>query len=103
VRRVRARSRLVHNEHMDLGVVIDALYDSEINCSVSTFWDAGITVGLGDEMNGFVAEKECRTALEGAEFLDRVAREHYPESAYVLGKEEWERRNQARKDRHRWN
>lgn len=88
---------------MELGAIIEALYDSEINCSVSTFWDSGITVQLGDEMNGFVTEKECRTASEAAEFLDRAAREHFPESAYALGKEEWERRNQARQDRHRNN
>jgi len=37
----------------NLGKVIDALYDSEINCSVSTFWDGGFTMKLGDEMNGF--------------------------------------------------
>jgi hypothetical protein len=88
---------------MELGAIIEALYDSEINCSISTFWDAGITVQLGDEMNGFVAEIECKTTGEAAEFLDRAARQHFPESAYALGKDEWERRNQARKDRHRNN
>ena len=79
------------------------LYESEINCSVTTFWSAGIDVKLDDEMNGFVAEKECKTASEAAEFLDRAAREKFPDSSYALGKEEWERRNQARKDRHRNN
>ena len=88
---------------MELGSIIDALYESEINCSVSTFWDGGITVQLGDEMNGFVAHNECLTAHEAAVFLDSAAREHFPASAYVLGKEEWERRNQGRKDRHRNN
>jgi hypothetical protein len=62
---------------MELGVVMDALYESEINCSVSTFWDGGFIVQLGDDMNGFVAEKDCRTATEAAEFLDRAAREHF--------------------------
>ena len=68
------------NERMELGAVIEALYESEINCSVSTFWDGGFTVKLGAdftvklgaEMNGFVAETECRTATEAAEFLDRA-------------------------------
>ena len=60
----------------------------------------GINVRIGDVMNGFVAEKDCQTASEAAEFLDRAAREHFPESAYALGKQEWERRNQSRKDRH---
>jgi hypothetical protein len=88
---------------MELGATIEALYESEINCSVATFWDAGIEVKLGDEMNGFVAEKECKTASEAAEFLDREARRQFPDSAYALGKEEWERRNQTRKDRHKNN
>jgi hypothetical protein len=88
---------------MELGAIIEALYDSEINCSVSTFWDAGITVQLGDEMNGLVAKVECKTTAEAAEFLDRAARQHFPESAYALGKDEWERHNKAREDRHRNN
>lgn len=88
---------------MELGAIIEALYESEINCCVSTFWDGGIEVKLGDEMNGFVAEATCKTAAEAAEFLDRAAREHSPESEYALGKEEWERRNKAKKDRHRNN
>ena len=69
---------------MELGATIEALYESEINCSVTTFWDAGIDVKLGDEMNGFVAEKECKTASEAAEFQDREARKQFPDSAYAL-------------------
>jgi hypothetical protein len=34
---------------MELGAAIEALDESEINCSVSAFWDAGIKVQLGDE------------------------------------------------------
>jgi hypothetical protein len=71
---------------MDLGVITDALYESEINCSVATFWDGGFDVKLGDEMNGFVLETNCKTSSEAAEFLDKAAREHFPESAYALGK-----------------
>jgi hypothetical protein len=40
---------------MELGAVIQALYDSEINCSISSFWDGGFMVKLGDEYNGFEA------------------------------------------------
>ena len=86
---------------MDLGHVMQALYDSEINCEVSTFWDGGFTVRLGDAMNGFVAETEAYSAAEAAEWLDKAARQHFPGSTYVLGPEEWERRNQQRKDRHK--
>ena len=36
--------------------VMQDLYHSEINVSISTFWDAGYDVKLGDAMNGFVEE-----------------------------------------------
>jgi hypothetical protein len=97
------RIGLPENEDMELGAIIDALYESEINCSVSTFWDGGFDVKLGDEMNGFVLDTNCKTSSEAAAILDKAAREHFPESAYALGKDEWERRNQARQDRHRNN
>ena len=85
---------------MELGSVIDALYASEINCSLSTFWDGGIEVKLGDEMNGFVAEKNVKTTAQAAAWLDSAAREHYPESTYALGKKEWERRLRKGKSIH---
>jgi hypothetical protein len=74
---------------LELGTVIDALYESEINCSIACFWDNGFTVKLGDEMNGFVAEKDCRTSSEAAMFLDNAAHQHYPDSTYALGRDEW--------------
>src|SRR3984957_21299492 len=80
-----------HNRTMELGTVIDALYGSEINCSIASFWDNGFTVKLGDEMNGFVAEKNCRTSSEAALFLDNAAHQHYSDSTYALGRDEWER------------
>ncbi len=78
---------------MQLGETIDKLYKSEINCSVSTFWDGGINVKLGDEMNGFVAEDTVGTSEEAAVFLDKAAREHFPDSVYVLGEDEHLRRH----------
>ena len=41
--------------------VMQRLYDSEINAWVSSFWDDGFYVRLGDEMNGFRAEGRCMT------------------------------------------
>jgi hypothetical protein len=35
--------------------VLDRLYASEINLSISCFWDNDIDVKLGDEMNGFAS------------------------------------------------
>ena len=68
------------------------LYESEINCSIASFWDNGWDLRLGDEMNGFVAFAECKSLDEAADFLDLEARKHFPESTYALGKLEHERR-----------
>jgi hypothetical protein len=81
---------------MDIEIVMKRLYESEINCSISSFWDGGWTVRLGDEMNGFAAETNCSTLDEAAAFLDREAKRHFPESVYALGKLEFERRIAAR-------
>lgn len=32
------------------------IYDSEINIRISTFWDGGYDLKLGDYMNGYKAE-----------------------------------------------
>ena len=40
----------------NLGSTMVALYALEINCGLSSFWDGGWTVWIGDEMNGHHAE-----------------------------------------------
>jgi len=47
----------------DLAVELQKIYDSEINISIGWFWDGGITLRLGDEMNGFPAEETVRFAV----------------------------------------
>lgn len=32
--------------------VMKALYASEINCGIESFWDGGFTAWIGDDMNG---------------------------------------------------
>ena len=59
------------------------LYESEINCSISCFWDNNWDVKLGDEMNGFVAEDNFRTLAEAAEFLHKSALKRFPTSGYA--------------------
>lgn len=41
----------------DLALELQKIYDSEINISIGWFWDGGITLRLGDEMNGFSARR----------------------------------------------
>lgn len=38
-----------------IGEVIERLYDSEINARIDWFWDAGFSIGIGDNMNGWIA------------------------------------------------
>lgn len=72
--------------------VMKALYSSEINCGLSSFWDGGFKVWLGDETNGI---KEYSNGYypeefdEAAQWLHDAAVKHYPHSAYTaLNKDE---------------
>lgn len=63
--------------------IFQALYDSEINFAVSSFWDGGWRVKLGDDMNGFKAERSCDDWHEVAPALRDMAFEHYPASEFT--------------------
>lgn len=61
-----------------------ALYASEINCGIESFWDGGWRVWIGDYMNGIAAEDHGNeTFEEAAKSLDRLAREVRPHSDYA--------------------
>ena len=45
----------------DLEEILSALYESEINASISWLWDGGIDLQLGDELNGYDADGQVRT------------------------------------------
>jgi hypothetical protein len=65
--------------------ILQRLYDSEINVWITSFWDDGFYVRLGDEMNGFRIEGRCDTWAEVERWLDRQARAHYPDSDFARG------------------
>lgn len=73
-------------EQITLAGVPERLCQSEINFSLSSFWDGGWTVKLGDEMNGFREEASIQDYWDALKWLDEKAREHYPESLYATGK-----------------
>lgn len=60
--------------------VMKELYDEEINCGIESFWDAGFTVWIGDEVNGKRAERgfdvQELDRVEG--WLRNEARKLYP-------------------------
>lgn len=72
---------------MTLDEVLDKLYNSEINWHISSFWDNGFDVKLGDEMNGFDAETNVATSTEAAAWLDEQARKWYQRSKYATRKD----------------
>jgi len=66
-----------------LGVFLD-LYDSEINFTISTFWDSGYKAKLGDEMNGFKDESDCLNNIQDVvRELTRMAIQQYPDSTFA--------------------
>jgi hypothetical protein len=64
--------------------IFQKLYDSEINFLISTFWDGGFDVKIGDKTNGYDAETNVDTMEEAAEFLRVMAILHYPNSNFTI-------------------
>jgi len=63
--------------------IIQKLYDSEINVSIASFWDAGFEVRLGDDMNGFKDQTSVKTFAEAEAWLRDAAIRHYPNSDFA--------------------
>jgi hypothetical protein len=63
--------------------ILQALYDSEINASISWLWDGGIDVKRGDELNGYQAEGRVSTFAEATAWLRDQACRHYPDSGFA--------------------
>jgi hypothetical protein len=68
---------------MNLTQVLSELYESEINCSLSSFWDGGWFVKIGDESNGFLAEVNVGSLDDAALWLHDKARQFFPQSEYA--------------------
>ena len=65
-----------------MGITIDEalkkLYDKEVNCAISSFWDGQWLVQIGDELNGFKAESTEVRIEDIAKTLIDMAKELYP-------------------------
>jgi hypothetical protein len=68
---------------VDLAAELRRIYDSEINVRVGWFWDCGIEVRLGDDMNGYLAEENVRTVDEIVPWLQEAIAHFYPHSTYA--------------------
>lgn len=63
--------------------VLQALYNSEINFELSTFWDGGFEWKLGDAVNGFKESGTAETLIGAEVALAEAALRHYPDSIFA--------------------
>ena len=64
--------------------ILQALYNSEINCRIESFWDDGWIAWLGDEINGFpFAKVRGKTFAECVNNLAGQACSVYPMSKFT--------------------
>jgi hypothetical protein len=68
---------------MDLAAELQKIYDSEINVRISWFWDDGLDVRLGDEVNGFLAQESVASVNEIIPWLQEAIAHFYPASTYA--------------------
>jgi len=47
---------------------LQAIYDAEINLNLSWFWDAGVNVVIGDNVNGYRALNNLLTVKEAIDW-----------------------------------
>lgn len=62
---------------------LQELYDSEINWSISTFWDDGFDWKLGDDLNGWKAEGTGCAFEDAVIAIAEAAVQHYPNSVFA--------------------
>lgn len=62
------------------------LHASEINFSITTFWDSDLTFKLGDELNGFSGVFETDDFEKGLNWLENQAKIVYPNSKFAKEK-----------------
>lgn len=67
---------------------LQKIYESEINVSIETFFDDGVSVKIGDNLNGFKFRKTLKTYSEAMETIIQKVQELYPDSIYSKDKGE---------------
>jgi len=70
---------------MDYIKTLQEIYDSEINYSISTFWDGGFNIKIGDETNGFEEEMDFYLIQDAVQWLSERVVILYPDSNYAIG------------------
>jgi hypothetical protein len=73
----------------NLAETLQALYDSEINVTITMLWDGGFDFALCSYMDKLYGElgepgwRQVRTAAELADALHEAALQEYPDSEYA--------------------
>lgn len=68
---------------MTLQQTMEALYASEINCEIFSFWDGGWDVSLGDTMNGWRVTQNFRDLNDAPAWIIAQAIKHWPDSEFA--------------------
>jgi hypothetical protein len=82
---------------MDLAAELQRIYDSEINMEIGWFWDSGIDVRLGDEMNGYLAAENVGSVAEILPWLQEAIAHFFPDSTYAFSLDPEVRERAARR------
>jgi hypothetical protein len=80
---IRWKEPLEWIKPINLEEVLQDVYDSEISVATSWVWDGGIDLGLGDELNGYVADGQVKAVAEAAAWLRDEACKQYPDSGFA--------------------
>ena len=67
----------IDNTAPDLALELQKIYDSEINVRIGWLWDGGIEIRLGDDMNGYLAERTVGMVAEIAPWLQEAIAHFY--------------------------
>lgn len=77
--------RLNVEQFPDILYLMWVLYDAEINCGISSFWDGGFNVWIGDDSNGHRAETNFDKGelWKAYDWLKANAAKAYPDSEFA--------------------
>ena len=72
----------------DPAAELQQIYDSEINVSIHWMWDGGITLRLGDEIGGYLAQEVVNSIAEVVPWFQEAIAHFYPTSTYATSLDE---------------
>lgn len=67
----------------DTTVVLQDLYDSEVNFTITTMWDGGFHLELGDYMNGFKAKRTVKKFADAGDWFVSAGCSHFPHTEFA--------------------